>query len=143
MNGLPKLPQVINQREAKFALVFRKWLKENPMISCSLELKQTSTDSIPFSCFGAEQEVYSNSIRNGTLIRVQGTRGEPDYIYLRNAPTFIVIKYPKGFFIISTETFLLEKSRSKRKSLTAKRANDIATISVYPHKTIDERTIKE
>lgn len=138
MNGLPKLPRIKKQKEAVFGVQFRKWLKDNPMISCSFELKQTATNSIPFSCFKDEQIAFSENIRSkkGILIRVQGMNGEPDYVYLKDAPAFIVIKYPHKFFIISTRTFLLEKKRSKRKSLTAKRADELSTI------TVDKRAYK-
>ncbi len=120
------------KKEADFSIVFRHWIKANPQYSCALEMKQTSGDSIPFSCVEQHQLDYGMAIRSkkGTLIRVQGGNGEPDYIYLRNTPSYIVIKYPGEFHIISVDTFILEKERSKRKSLTSKRAREISIKSV-------------
>lgn len=131
-NILPELPRVLNKREANFSLKFREWIEKNPRFSCTLEIKQTTTDSIPFSDVGESQLAYGLRIKSdeGVLIRVIGTNGEPDYIWCRNMPAFIVIKYPKGFVLIDVETFILEKNRSKRKSLTWDRAKDICTIDV-------------
>lgn len=118
--------------ESKFGVLFRHWLKANPRFSCAFELKQTSGTSIPFSCLEEHQALYLQAIKSnkGTLIRVQGTNGEPDYIYLRNCPASIVIKYPTEFSIIDIDTFLLEKGRSKRKSLTLSRAKELSTVTV-------------
>jgi hypothetical protein len=41
-------------------------------------------------------------------------------------PAYVVIRYPKGFVLISIDTFVLESQRSKRRSLTWQRAQDIA-----------------
>ena len=70
--------------------------------------------------------------KKGTLIRVQGTAGEPDYVYLRNAPAYVVIYFAKSktFHLIDVEAFLSEKTRSKRKSLTSVRASEISVVSV-------------
>jgi hypothetical protein len=67
----------------------------------------------------------------GVLLRVQAVaKGMPDYVYLRNAPAWIVIKYPTAFEIIDVETFIMERDRSKVKSLTHQRAREISTMSV-------------
>lgn len=118
--------------ESKFGLLFRHWLKANPRYSSSFELKQTSTNSIPFRCVEEHQLNYARAIKSdkGVLIRVQGTGGEPDYVYLRNTPSYIVIKYPKCFCLIDPDTFILERGRSKTKSLSCGRAKDIATVVV-------------
>lgn len=124
-------------REAKFGLLFRHWLKQNPMLSGAFELKQTTTNSISFSCVEDHQLDYLMAIKGprGVLIRVQGTNGEPDYNYYRNAYAWVVIRYPHAFHIIDVEAFIIEKKRSKRKSLTSGRAKEIAWASV-PLKTI-------
>jgi hypothetical protein len=82
--------------------------------------------------FKPEQENFAEAIRHGkkgVLIRTEGVTGLPDYVYLRNEPSFVVIKYPKALVIISGETLVLEKKRTK--SLSLKRASEIA------HKVIE------
>lgn len=119
-------------KESKFAVKFRHWLRANPRFSCAFELKQTTQGSIPFSALEDHQADYLLAIKSekGTLIRVQGVNGEPDYIYLRKFPANVVIQFPAEFHLIDIETFLLEKSRSKRKSLTNARAREISLTSV-------------
>lgn len=120
------------KREADFGLRFRAWLRANPRFSCAFELKQTSQGSILFSCLEEHQADYLQAIKGdkGVLVRVQGTSGEPDYIYLRNFPACVVIRFPKAFHIIDVDTFLLEKGRSVRKSLTHARAGELSIVSV-------------
>jgi len=123
----------MKKREADFGVRFRHWIRANPQYSSAYELKQTSKSSIPFSCLEEHQASYLMAIRRGDkgiLTRVQGTNGEPDYIYLRNFPARIVIKFPTKFEIIDIETFLLERNRSKKKSLTAERAGEISIMTV-------------
>ena len=122
----------MQNREAKFALLFRHWLKANPTFSQAYELKQTAGSSIPFSALEEHQAIYLQAIKStkGVLIRIRGESGEPDYVYLRNSPASVVIKFPKEFSIIDIDTFLLERSRSKRKSLTISRARELSTVTV-------------
>lgn len=121
------------QKESKFAIRFRHWIKANPRFTCAVETKQTTTDSIPFSSVTPAQLDFGMAIKSdkGVLIRTQAVaEGTPDYIYMRNEPAYIVIGFPKVFVIIDVETFMLERDRSKRKSLTASRAVEIAIVSV-------------
>lgn len=129
---LPDLPKQNKKLEAKFGLRLKKWLEKNPRSSCSIENKQTTGTSIPFSCVEEKQINYALAIASdkGTLIRVEGRGGEPDYIWARSMPAYIVIKYPKEFSMIPIGTFLFEKKRSTRKSLTMQRAREISTITV-------------
>lgn len=122
----------MKKREADFGITFRHWVRANPHFSAAYELKQTSKSCIPFSCLEDHQAAYLEAIHSskGVLIRVQGTNGEPDYIYLRNEPAYVVIKFPTAFHIISITTWLMEKARSSRKSLTAGRAKEISVTSV-------------
>ena len=120
------------KKEANFGVLFRHWLKANPTFSQAYELKQTAIDSLPFSALEDHQALYLQAIKSkhGTLIRVQGSGGEPDYVYLRSCPASIVVKFPREFSVIDIDTWLLERSRSKRKSLTAERASAISTVTV-------------
>lgn len=121
----------MKKREADFGLLFRKWVRANPLGETShFELKQTQKDSIPFSCVETQQIDFGRSIMEnpkGILIRNLGGNGEPDYSYFYRDPVYIVIKFPDCFCILSLPSFISERDRSKRKSLTAQRAREIAT----------------
>lgn len=85
--------------------------------------------SLPFVEVSQAQLDYGMAIKSdkGVLLRVQAVaEGMPDYVYLRNEPANIVIKYPHCFVMIDVETFMLERGRSERKSLTEGRAKDLA-----------------
>lgn len=122
----------MKKREADFGILFRHWIKANPRYSSALELKQTEKQSIPFDCLQQNQVEYLTAIESdkGVLVRVQGVNGEPDYIYLRNTPAFVFIKFPGEFYGITIGNFLFEKEKSNRKSLTKERARAISTVSV-------------
>lgn len=119
--------------ESASAILFRHWLRANPQFTGAYEIKDTRGKSLlPFSDVPEHQINYGLAIKSskGVLIRVQGTNGEPDYIYLRSAPSWIVIKYPKKIEVIDVETFDMERKRSKVKSLTSHRASEISTITI-------------
>ena len=124
------------RHESKAGMVFRHWVLANAhrLVSGTFEIKQTQTDSIPFSCLEEGQVNHAEAIRygkKGALIRVQsGTVGAPDYIFLKNSAANIVIFFAKkGFVIIAVDAFIMEKNRSKRKSLLWKRALELSHIS--------------
>ena len=116
-------------KETQFGLLFRHWFMANPMRG-TFELKQTATDSWPFSALEQHQNDFSVAIRHskkGVLIRNEsGTVGAPDYSGHYQDPAYIVIKYPLGFVLVDIDTLNLEHGRSKRKSLTWNRAKEIA-----------------
>jgi len=118
----------MRRREASFSIAFRHWLRANPQDTCAFEMKQTTTDSLPFSALKDHQENYLCAVQSntGALIRVQGTVGEPDYVYLRNTPAYVVVKYPGAFHVIPIDAWIAEKNSSPRKSLTSSRAKEIA-----------------
>jgi len=124
------------KREAKFGLLFRHWLKaSNFSFSAAFELKQTTTDSLPFSDVKDHQldALLAVRSRHGLLYKApdDSLSTKPfDYFYLKNTASFIVIKYPKCFVVISVLAFIEEKKTSKRKSLTSKRAKEIGIIIV-------------
>lgn len=122
----------MKKREADFGLTFRAWLRANPRHSCAFELKQTSAPSLPFSALDEHQALYLLAIKGnkGTLVRVQGTAGEPDYLYVRSMPACVVAKIGKEFHIIDIERWLREQKECKRKSLTGTRAREISILSV-------------
>lgn len=132
----------MRKREATFGILFRHWVMANAasLISCTFELKQTTTNSIPFSAIEEHQIEFSQAIlhsKKGVLIRNEsGTTGAPDYSFYRESPAYIVIRYPDGFVIIDVDTFVLEKKRSLTKSLKYSRAKELSTL------TIDTRQAK-
>lgn len=127
---LPPLPTQHKQREATSSIDLKHWIEKNQKFTCALEVKDSAgKDSIPFSVVADKQIAYANQASGpkGAWIRVQGVNGEQDYIWLINTPSYIVIKYPKCFCIITIGNFLFEKEKSKRKSLTLERAREIST----------------
>lgn len=128
---LPPLPRVLKQKEAAFGVTFRSWILKNRLPTGAYELKQTKTNTFLFSALEDAQITYLLRIKGskGELVRVQGLKGEPDYIYLRRSSAWVVIKYPRSFHVIDIETFLEEKKTSKHKSLTAARATELSTWS--------------
>lgn len=125
----------MQHKEAKASITFRHWIMANPQRTASYEMKDTrGKSSFPLREFKEAQENFAEAIRHGkkgVLIRTEGIEGLPDYVYLRNEPSFVVIKYPKHLIIISGETLSLEKKRSKTATLTLGRAIDIS------HKVIE------
>lgn len=119
--------------ESKFGTLFRHWIRANPpRETCHFELKQTTKNSIPFSCVEQHQLEYGEAIKDspkGVLMRNMAGNGEPDYSYLYRDPVYIVICFPGAFYIIPLARFLAEKATSKRKSLTSDRAAVICTAS--------------
>jgi len=127
---MPPLPKQHKQKEADFGVRFRHYVESHPgMPIGSYELKDThGKDSLPFDTVEPSQLAYGHMIQSekGAFIRVQGLRGEPDYIYLKLTQAFVVINYPDYFAIIEMDAFVKEKADSKRKSLTSIRAKEIA-----------------
>lgn len=90
-------------------------------------------DSISFSEIKQAQIDWGLAVNSdkGVLIRTQAiAEGMPDYCYYRNAPSYIVIKYPKAFYIIPVGNLVFEKEYSKRKSLLESRAEAIAVKTI-------------
>lgn len=120
-------------RESKSAVLFRHWLRANPQSSGSYEMKDSRGKySISFSEFKDHQLNYGLAIKRdrGAFIRVIGSNGEPDYVYLRNSPAWVVVRFPESFEIIDVEDLMLEKDRGIMKSLSHERARAIAKVSI-------------
>lgn len=123
------------KKEVDFQTLFRHYIRAHPFnISSHIELKDSrGKDYIAFSEV-KQQQIDSALASNsdiGNLIRIEvGTTGAPDFAYYRNSPAYIVIRFPTQFSIISIGTFMLEKERSRRKSLTSSRAQEISVKTV-------------
>lgn len=125
------------KREALFTLKFRHWLKSyGRWPSSAFELKQTTGSSIPFDAVQEHQieALLACKVHGGGFLykAPDDSRGvKPfDMFYMRHSGAFVVIKYPKEFSIVDVDVFLLEKKRSKRKSLTMERAREISTVTI-------------
>lgn len=123
------------KRESKFQTLFRHWIRANQTLfdSGAFELKQTRTDSLPFSDVAEHQDIALDAVQQvetGLLYKAPddsaGTKPF-DFFYLRDADAWIVIRYPKFFCVIDRDDFIDEKNSSERKSLTSARAKAIAT----------------
>jgi hypothetical protein len=129
--NLPDLPRTHKKPEADFGVKLRHIINTLHLEQSSLELKHTrGSNSFPFAELGADQIAWGLKCKDGAMIRVQGTSGEPDYVWMKGATPYIIIRYPKGEVVIKLETFLNEKAISKRKSLTWERAISISEINV-------------
>lgn len=124
------------KRESKFiSKSFHPWIRAYPMLSGPFEFKQTRTSSISLSCVSDHQlnALMACKSDKGFFYKIsdesQGYKPF-DGFYYRNAPAHVVIKYPNKFEIIDVETFIMEKKRSKVKSLTSKRASEISVLTV-------------
>ncbi len=120
-----------NKPEAKSSILFRHWIHANPFYTAAFEMKDSrGKSSLAFSEVAQAQIDYALAIRSdkGVLLRVQAvTEGMPDYVYLRNEPSYIIIKYPSCIVFISPEIFVHERKMSKRRSLTESQAKKIST----------------
>lgn len=121
------------KREASFQTTFNHWLKEVWKKTGVFELKQTQTDSLPFSTVEIHQTAALQQVRHGTFvfkIPDAGYQNPFDCFCLTQQPAYIVIKYPLCFVLISVDAFIQENQISKRRSLTSKRAKSIAHLVV-------------
>lgn len=127
---LPNLPIKHKKKEAELGTYFRNWVSRNKILTGTYELKDSrGKDYVSYSEITADQ--INSGLRTisdkGNLIRVtMGDVGAADYVYFKNCPAYIVVRYPSGCYLIGLETLLLEKERNKRKSLTSERAEAIA-----------------
>lgn len=118
------------KREANFNSLFNKWVKNVYRKTAAFELKQTTTDSLPFSALQEHQAQALLQARWETFvfkIHDAGYQNPFDAFSLSGVPAYVVIKYPDFFCLIDIETFMLESKRSKRRSLTSFRAQEIAS----------------
>ena len=116
--------------ESSFSTLFRHWVRSHPMPSAAFELKQTKTNSLPFSAVKEHQiDALLAASRRGLLYKApDDSRGKKpfDFFYLSCVYSYVVIKYDDLFCLIDIERFIKEEKRSKRRSLTKERACEIA-----------------
>lgn len=130
---LPDLPMVLHKREAHWTTtIFRKWCEKNCKNPATVfEVKYAIGNSLPFSAVKSGQIAKMLTIRHDTFVWKNPDTGEetpPDIFVFHQAPTYIVIKYPKMVAIIPIDVFVMESKRSKRRSLTWERGKELSTI---------------
>lgn len=125
----------MKKREANFGKRFRAWVKsQKNMPPAAYELKQTTKDYISFDSLQEHQEhaLLAVTTASGILYKApDDSRGvKPfDFFFLSRSPAFVVVKFPKGFEGISIESWISEREKSTRKSLTYERAQRISSFS--------------
>ena len=121
--------------EAKFQTEFNKYLRDVYKKTCAVELKHTrGKSSLPFNEV-KDHQIRALQIVNRGVFAYKISDFDMGYkpfdgFCLAGERAFIVIKYPSFFCMIPVETFVLERDRSTRKSLTASRARDLSTVCV-------------
>lgn len=126
---LPELPRKLNKKEASWTTtVFRKWVEQNGMTAV-FEIKYARKDYLAFSEVAEHQVQSLFKVRHSTFVYKIPDMGEKspfDLFSMKEMPAYIVIKYPKFFCLISIDHFVMESKKSKRRSLTSKRASEVA-----------------
>lgn len=120
------------RREANFQSKFRHYLQARVRRSGAYEVKQTTSDSLPFKAV-LEHQVESLLAAKNRVMTYKppdDTRGfKPcDFLHFADAQAYIVIKYPKGWCMIDIDVWVREEKQSIRKSLTWERAKAIADV---------------
>lgn len=100
------------KHEANFGLLFRSWFRANKkkFESSVFELKDTR-GSTTFNVKEWKEEQRDHALAcksdEGNLMRFSsGTTGMPDYGFYRNAYAYVVIKYPKAFYVIDADDLM-------------------------------------
>jgi len=120
-------------KEKNFQSTFNKWMKTIYKRTCCFELKLTKTNSVPFSAVVPHQVSALENAKNGVLVYKipdVGYQNPFDGFCLASVDSFVVIKYPDFFCLIDINDWVNEDRMSKRRSLTATRAKEIATLVV-------------
>lgn len=121
------------KREAKFQSIFNKWVLNAFGETAVFELKQTTTDRLPFNRLEAHQ---ATALWNAKHHRLSyklvdcGYQNPFDSIFLIKVPAYVVIRYPQFFCLIDIDIFIKESNESEEKSLTSARAKEIAVMCV-------------
>lgn len=99
----------MQKHEANFGLLFKSWFRANKkkFESCVFELKDTR-GSLTFNVSEWKREQRDHALAcksdSGNLMRFSsGTTGMPDYGFYRNAYAYVVIRFPKAFYVIDAD----------------------------------------
>lgn len=124
------------KREAKWQTIFNQYLRQVGSNGYGYyELKQTRTDSIPFKNVKDHQiDSLLASHQNGLIWKWsdQDQREKPvDCGSFPPLQSYIVIKFPDGFYVITIKDFIKERDTSDRESLTKENAFKIAKKVIH------------
>jgi hypothetical protein len=146
MSTLPNLPTKHNKPEAHFGEQLVKHVSnlKEPFFNypCWIEIKETTDNVFYYRQLEELQVSKLLKIKNeGLLIRIteassNGSHGIPDYAWTYKQPAYVGIRYAKSWCFIDIETFVMERDRSKKKSLSESRAVELAIKVInkgYPH----------
>ena len=124
------MKKCMQKREANFGLTFRSWFRANKhkFESAVFELKDTR-GSATFNVKEWKQEQRDHALAcksdEGDLMRFSsGTTGMPDYGFYRNAYAYVIIKYPKAFYVIDADDLAKHQGRSLKEE-------DADILSIY------------
>lgn len=117
------------KHEANFNTYFNHWLKNIHKKTGAFELKQTKGNSLAFNAVVPHQIQALKNAKNGVLVYKipdVGYQNPFDCFSLAGVDSFVVIKYPEFFCLIDINDWIQEEKISERRSLTSKRALEIA-----------------
>lgn len=134
---LPELPIKRKNDEAKFGVQLVDYVSKlkEPFFEFSVwqELKICKKDNtFYFSQLEPHQVLRCQEIKTrGVFVRivdarVSGKSGIPDYVWVYKQPAYVVIKYSRSWCFIDIDTFILERDRCKKPTLSESRAKEIA-----------------
>jgi len=115
-------------KEKDFQRTFNHWLKAVHKKTGLFELKITK-GALPFSAVAPHQvEALLNAKHSCLYYKIPdvGYQNPADAFGLCGEEAYVVIKYPKAWYMIDIDAFLKERDSSSRKSLTEERAKEIA-----------------
>lgn len=121
------------KHEANFQSKFNNYLKHVYKKTGAFELKQTQTDSLPFSAVEDHQVEALQNVDGGTFVfKIPdcGYQNPFDCFSFTRQSAYVVVYFARtGFFYgIGIGEFVRESSLSVRRSLTEARAKEIASF---------------
>lgn len=110
------------KHEANFGLLFRSWFRANKrkFDSAVFELKDTrGKPNFGLSEWKEEQRTHALACKSdeGNLMRFSsGTTGMPDYGFYRNAYAYVVIRFPRAFYVIDADDLINHPGKSLKEA---------------------------
>lgn len=122
------------KREQKLTTLFLKWASVNFRHTFAFEVKQTQDKSIPFSSLAPHQKRALMIAKHGFFkwkIPDAGYQNPFDGFCLYKTEAYVVVFFGSNFYIIDIDIWIHEQAISKRRSLTSKRAIEIAQKVIH------------
>ena len=116
------MKKCMQKHESNFSLVFKSWFRANKrkFESCVFELKHTrGSTTFNIKEWKEEQRDHALACKSdeGNLMRFSsGTTGMPDYGFYRNAYAYVVICFPKAFYVIDADDLAKHPGRSLKET---------------------------